>query len=61
MTLGQVVDEALRLRLAQPPTPAGPPVPVFRGGTGVRPGVDLDSNRTLSEVLDEGTELDQLR
>lgn len=41
--------------------PRGLSIPVFRGGTGPRPGVDLDSNRVLSEILDDGTELDQLR
>jgi len=40
---------------------AGPPVPVFRGGTGPRPGADLSSNRALLEALDKGRELDDRR
>lgn len=50
-TLGQLMEEALRRELARPATPP-PPVPVFRRGTGPRPGVDLRSNRALAELLD---------
>jgi hypothetical protein len=61
-TLGEVVNAALQRELSDARTPAdAPAVPVFRGGTGPRPGVDLRSNRALSEALDEGTELDRLR
>jgi hypothetical protein len=61
-TLGQVIDAALRRELSQPDLPAErPPVPVFRGGTGPRPGIDLTSNRALHEALDEGLELDVRR
>lgn len=62
-TLGQVVDAALRRELAGGADDTGPPVPipVFTGGTGPRPGIDLDSNRALLEVLDEGLGLDQRR
>jgi hypothetical protein len=38
-----------------------PTVPVFTGGTGSRPDLDLTSNRALYEALDEGQELDRLR
>jgi hypothetical protein len=52
-TLGQVVEAALRRELAIPRQRGErPAVPVFRGGTGPRPGVDLTSNRSLHEVLD---------
>lgn len=61
-TLGDVVNAALQRELSDVGAPAEvPAVPVFRGGTGPRPGVDLRSNRALSEALDEGTELDGLR
>ncbi len=51
-TLGQVVEDALRRELSTP-TPATPDaVPVFRGGGGLRPGVDATSNRALREALD---------
>jgi hypothetical protein len=61
-TLGEVIDAALRRELAVPSQRAErPPVPVFRGGTGPRPGLDLTSNRALHEVLDEDIELDARR
>ena len=61
-SLGEVIDAALRRELATPTTPAElPRVPVFRGGTGARPGIDLTSNRALSEVLDEPVDLQERR
>lgn len=62
MTLGRLVEAALRRELAAPPQ-AGerPEIPVFRGGTGPRPGLDLTSNRALHEALDEGRDLSELR
>jgi hypothetical protein len=62
LTLGQVVDAALQRELNESPAPqSAPEIPVFRGGTGPRPGVDLTSNRALLELLDEGVELDKRR
>ncbi len=56
-TLGEFVDTALQRELNEPVSSAKPPtIPVFRGGTGPRPGVDVRSNRGLLEALDEGTE-----
>jgi hypothetical protein len=61
-TLGAFVDMALQHELSDArPREAPPPVPVFRGGTGPRAGIDLSSNRALLEVLDEGVELDDRR
>ncbi len=61
-TLGQVIEDALRRDLARPSQARrAPAIPVFRGSGGVRPGIDLTSNRGLYEVLDEGFDLDQLR
>jgi Bacterial antitoxin of type II TA system, VapB len=61
-TLGEVVDAALQRELSEPQPPReAPTVPVFRGGTGPRPGIDLTSNRALQEALDEGIELDERR
>jgi hypothetical protein len=61
-TLGEVVDAALRRELAIPAQRGRrPEVPVFSGGSGPRPGLDLTSNRALHEALDEGVELDRLR
>ncbi|MPV39080.1 antitoxin [Georgenia subflava] len=62
VTLGAIVDAALRRELTDTePGAAPPPVPVFRGGTGPRPGIDLTSSRALHEALDDGVELDALR
>lgn len=51
-TLGRLIEEALRRELAQPSTDRRLEVPVFRGGTGPRPGLDLRSNRALIELLE---------
>lgn len=61
-TLGEVVDAALQRELSdEGERSEAPAVPVFRGGTGPRPGIDLSSNRALAEALDEDVELDQRR
>lgn len=61
-TLGEVVDAALRRELSRlEQTEERPAVPVFHGGTGPRPGIDLTSSRALQETLDEGLELDARR
>jgi hypothetical protein len=36
------------------------PLPVY-GGSGAMPGVDLDDVAALPDLMDEGTDLDQLR
>ena len=53
-TLGRLIEEALRRELDQQSTSELPqvPVPVFRGGTGPRPGLDLRSNRALIDLLE---------
>lgn len=61
-SLGQVLEAALRRELASRVDPQDVPlVPVFTGGTGPRPGVDLTSNRALHEALDEALDLDRRR
>jgi hypothetical protein len=61
-TLGEVVDAALQRELSDTRERDGTPaVPVFRGGTGPRPGIDLRSNRALHEALDDNIELDDRR
>jgi hypothetical protein len=61
-TLGDVLDAALRRELSQPDRRGDrPSVPVFRGGAGPRPGIDLSSNRALHEALDDGLEIDARR
>ncbi len=62
LTLGQFVEEALRAELAAAePTGDAPPIPVFDGRTGLRPGIDAASNRSLLEALDEGRSIERLR
>ena len=53
-TLGDLVEEALRRYLvaADDPLPAGPPLPVFRGRGGLRPGIDPTSNASLYDAMD---------
>ncbi len=60
-TLGEIVSDALRRELAEPGPRRGPELPVFRGGGGLRPGVDISSNRAMREALDEGLPLTKLR
>lgn len=62
-TLGQVVEDALRLELSRPePEPMGePPIPISRRSGGLQPGVDLSSNRSMWEALDAGLPIEKLR
>jgi Arc/MetJ family transcription regulator len=61
-TLGEVVEAALQRELSErSERREAPTVPVFSGGTGPRPGIDLRSNRAMHEALDEGVELDDRR
>jgi hypothetical protein len=60
--LGEVIDAALRREFSAEGRGADrPAIPVFDGGSGPRPGIDLTSNRALHEVLDDGLELDARR
>jgi hypothetical protein len=62
LTLGALVEAALRRELAARGKPAPrPAVPVLRGHGGLRPGVDATSNRALLELLDEDAPVDKLR
>jgi hypothetical protein len=61
-TLGQFVDAAIHRELNEAERPRkAPPAPIFRGGTGPRPGVGLSSNRVLIAGLDDGVELEKRR
>jgi hypothetical protein len=61
-TLSQLVEDGLRRELAVRDEPAvRVPVPVFTGGNGPLPGVDLTSNRAIYELLDEGVPFEKLR
>lgn len=62
LTLGQFIEEALRRELARDTASAAPvPVPLFRGGGGLRPGVDASSTRALLEALDRDASVESLR
>jgi len=54
-SLNDFIEEAIRLAvLSAAPAYAAPEIPVFTGGRGVRPGVDLDSHADLLDVMDDG-------
>lgn len=60
-TIGQVIEDAIQLAFR--PTQKDVQVadlPVY-GGSGVMPGVDLTSNRSVAEAMDEDVSLDALR
>ena len=62
-TLTSVIDEALRQFLAgakRPPRREPFRVTTFKG-TGLAPGVDLDNNAALRELMDEGRPLEKRR
>ena len=62
LSLGELFELALRRELSREDgAEEPPPIPVFRGGNGPRPGIDLNSNRALIEYLDEDGELEHLR
>lgn len=54
ITLGELVEKGLRREIAFGGFEGDdPPIPVFDGKLGSQPGVDLTSNRSLYELLDE--------
>ncbi len=60
-TLGEVIDDALRVSLAQRPTdPSKSPrvkLPTH-GGSGLRPGVDLEDKEHMAELLGDNEAMD---
>lgn len=61
-TVGELIEDAVRQALDRhdAPAPALKPLTVH-GGSGLMPGVTLDSNAALLDLLDEGVPLDALR
>lgn len=52
-SLNDFIEDAVRVALrAAPRGVAAPEIPVFKGGRGVRPGVNLDSNAALLDVME---------
>ncbi|MCA1707111.1 MAG: hypothetical protein LC808_29140 [Actinobacteria bacterium] len=63
-TLTALVEEALReriLRARDPELRRRFEVPVSTAGGGPMPGVDLDENAAVRDLMDEGLPLDRLR
>lgn len=52
-TLGEYVEAAVRRELTVESAPrVVPELPIFTGGTGMRPGIDPSSTRALFDALD---------
>ena len=60
VSLGMVIEDALRSTGDDDPIQRAPEIPVFHG-SGVRPGIDLSSTRNLLDQLDEGVDLNKRR
>ena len=53
-SLNDFIADAVRFAvLAEGPSAPPPPLPIFSGGRGLRPGVSLDSNAELLNCMDE--------
>ena len=63
VTLGTVIEDALRREIASEPAPpnARTLVPLLSGRGGLLPGVSIDSNREILELLDGDRPSAQLR
>ena len=61
-TVSEVIEDAVResLRPGRRNRVEPAPLPTF-GGSGVMPGVDLASNASLRDVMDDGIGVDALR
>lgn len=52
-SLNDFIEDAVRMALLAESVPeSAPPIPRFPGGRGLRPGVTLDSNAELAELMD---------
>lgn len=60
-TLGRLIEDAVRRELNRRDPGEAPPIPVFTGGGGFNPNIDLSSNRAIQEFLDEGMAPEKLR
>ena len=62
-TIAAVLEDAVRIGLQPSPTGSGRSRFVVKpsGSGGLRPGIDLSSNASVRQALDEGRPLDALR
>lgn len=62
LTLGELVEVALRRELGRSTEPEErPEIPVFDGRCGLRPGIDATSTAALYEALDRDVPVEELR
>ncbi len=61
LTLGELVEAALREHLTREVSNRVVPLPVFTPGTGMRSDIDPRSNRSLYEALEEGADAEMTR
>ena len=60
-TIGQVIEDAIQLAFRPIRSDVSiAELPVY-GGSGVMPGVDLTSNRSVAETMDEDVSLGSMR
>jgi hypothetical protein len=60
-TIGQVIQDAIQIAFRATRSDVEvEALPVF-GGSGVMPGVDLTSNRSVAEAMDQDVSLDAVR
>lgn len=60
-TIGQVIEDAVQLAFRPTPSDMSIEVLPVYGGSGVMPGVDLTSNRSVAKAMDEDVSLDAMR
>jgi len=60
-TLGEFIEVALQRHLAVVPDEQVPELPVYDGPSRFLPGIDLRSNRSMYDAMDEGEDLVKLR
>ncbi|MBJ7347235.1 MAG: hypothetical protein JHC87_01540 [Thermoleophilaceae bacterium] len=61
VTLSEYVEESLRIRILKQAEPSGPIVFHTIPGGHLQPGVNINNNASLQEILDEGVPIEKLR
>lgn len=58
-SLNDFIEDAVRVAVRAPSSPSAPQIdlPVYRGGHGLLPGVNLDSGAALLDVMDDDRRL----